>query len=172
MIYLAADSNKNDYRRRVPVFWAFCGLKGISLGGLFEVVLMVDPAILVIAGVATCVIFGCFSLSAMLARRRSYLYLGGLLSSALSALMIVNLLGLVFGRNSTLDYASLIMGLCVFSGYVIFDTQAIIEKASNYDRDFVGHALELFTDFVAILVRIIILLLRNQERRERKRRRE
>lgn len=34
----------------------------------------------------TAVVFGCFSSAAMLARRREFLYLGGLLSSGLSTL--------------------------------------------------------------------------------------
>jgi FtsH-binding integral membrane protein len=109
--------------------------------------------------------------------------------------------------------AELYLGLIVFLGYVVYDTQVrvgvgietstsaattrwwwwwwcmtlappppppppapppslqmTIEKASAGDRDFVGHALELQIDFVALFVRIAIVLLRrsasNKKRRD------
>lgn len=45
-------------------------------------------------------------------------------------------------------------------GYIIFDTQDIIERAHNGDLDYVKHALTLFTDFIAVLVRILIIMVR------------
>jgi hypothetical protein len=40
--------------------------------------------------------------------------------------------------------------------------QLIVEKASAGDKDFVGHAVELQVDFVALFVRIAIILLRRE----------
>lgn len=46
----------------------------------------------------------------------------------------------------------------VFVGYTVVDTQDIIEKAHFGDLDYVKHALMLFTDFVALFVRILALM--------------
>ncbi|KAF8379759.1 hypothetical protein HHK36_029208 [Tetracentron sinense] len=46
--------------------------------------------------------------------------------------------------------------LLVFVGYMVVDTQDIIEKAHLGDLDYVKHALTLFTDFATVFVRILI----------------
>ncbi|KAG8476846.1 hypothetical protein CXB51_030431 [Gossypium anomalum] len=64
--------------------------------------------------------------------------------------------------------ASLIyLGLLVFVGYMIVDTQDIIEKAHLGDLDYVKHSLTLFTDFVAVFVRILIIMLRRARKRRK-----
>lgn len=52
----------------------------------------------------------------------------------------------------------LYFGLMIFLGYVVFDTQSIIESAHHGDLDYVKHSLVLFVDFVGILVRILIIM--------------
>ena len=56
----------------------------------------------------------------------------------------------------------------MFVGYIVFDTQEIIEKAHLGDMDYVKHALTLFTDFVAVFVRILIIMLKNASEKEEK----
>lgn len=66
---------------------------GMSIGPLVTVILVVDPSILVTALVATTMVFVSFSLSAILAERRSYLYLSGTLVSA-GACVVAVLIGM------------------------------------------------------------------------------
>lgn len=46
----------------------------------------------------------------------------------------------------------------MFAGYIIVDTQEIVERAHFGDLDYVKHALTLFTDLAAIFVRILIIM--------------
>lgn len=57
---------------------------------------------LVAAFVGTALAFACFSGAAMLARRREYLYLGGLLSSGVSILLWLHFASSIFGGSTAL----------------------------------------------------------------------
>ena len=41
----------------------------------------------------------------------------------------------------------------------MFDTQLIINKARNGDRDFIAHSLDLFIYFVQVFRKVLILLM-------------
>lgn len=60
---------------------------------------------------------------ALISRRRSYLFLGGSLSSAISLFMVMRLASWMFGAREMVFQAELYLGLMVFVGYVLFDTQ-------------------------------------------------
>ncbi len=47
--------------------------------------------------------------------------------------------------------------------------QVIVEKAEHGDTDHIKHSLDLFVDFVAIFVRILVIMLQNAERKEERR---
>ena len=59
-----------------------------------------------------------------------------------------------------LESLQVYFGLLIFLGYVVYDTQDIIERAHHGDMDYIKHALILFTDFVAVLVRILVIMVR------------
>ena len=59
-------------------------------------------SLMVSAFVATILAFACFSAAALVARRREYLYLGGLLSSGLSILMWLHFASSLFGGSIAL----------------------------------------------------------------------
>lgn len=50
------------------------------------------------------------------------------------------------------------LGLAVMCGFIVYDTQNILEKARHGDKDYVMHAVELFIDFVAVFKRLLIIL--------------
>jgi FtsH-binding integral membrane protein len=71
------------------------------------------------------------------------LYLGGILSSGLTLLFWLGLANL-FVRIELLANVSLYLGLMVFSGFVMFDTQLLVEKFRLGNEDYLAHSLELF----------------------------
>ncbi|KAK1273441.1 Bax inhibitor 1 [Acorus gramineus] len=171
MIWLLA-SPPHEVNKRVGLLMATSLFEGASLGPLIEVAINFDPSILITAFVGTAVAFGCFSAAAVVARRREYLYLGGLLSSGLSILIWLQFASMFFGGVTALFKFELYFGLLVFLGYMVFDTQQIIERAHLGDLDYVKHALTLFVDFVAVFVRILVIMLKNSSERSEKERKK
>ncbi|ONK62644.1 uncharacterized protein A4U43_C07F6330 [Asparagus officinalis] len=173
IIWLCTTPPYNE-RKRFGVLMATALLEGATLGPLIQLVLDFEPSILVSAFVGTALAFGCFSGAAIIAKRREFLYLGGLLSSGLAILFWLRFASAIFGQATAMFNVELYFGLLLFLGYVVFDTQEIIERAHLGDLDYVKHALTLFTDFVAIVVRILIIMMKNASEKsddEKKRKR-
>ncbi|XP_027336425.1 bax inhibitor 1-like [Abrus precatorius] len=161
-----------EEQKRVFLLMALALFQGASIGPLIDLAIAIDPSLIFSAFVGTSLAFACFSAAALVARRREYLYLGGLLSSGISILLWLHFASSVFGGPIALFKFELYFGLLVFVGYVIVDTQEIIERAHFGDLDYVKHALTLFTDLAAIFVRILIIMLKNSvERNEKKKKR-
>jgi len=153
--------------KRFAALMLFGYTTGNSIGPLIDLVLFMNPEILTSAVALTAIIFLSFSLTALFAKRRSYLYLGGILGSTLNYLFWGSLINRFFGFQIMYDLQTY-LGLMIFSGYVIFDTQVIVEKAERGNGDFVGHALDLFLDFINILIRIIKILADKENKKNKK----
>lgn len=91
-IYLSFSQNDpKTFYTRLGALLAFGFLTGNSIGPLLEMVISIDPAIVVTALVGTSVVFISLSASAMFAQRGSYLFLGGILMSVLSTMALFGL---------------------------------------------------------------------------------
>jgi len=164
LFLLATPTQRDNLAQRLVLLLGFSFFQGVLLGPLVQLALILEPSLIFIALSSTVVIFACFSLASIMANnQRTYLYWGGALSSALSTLFWMSFLGMFF--HSPLNLTIQIYGgLLLFIGYVLYDTQLIILKSENGDNDFVKHSVELFIDFVAIFVRILIILLKNSQK--------
>jgi len=132
----------------------------------------VDPGLLVSGGVGALVVFASFSAAALAAPRRSYLYLGGVLMS-LVLLMALGSLGNLFFHSTMFASAELYVGLAVFSLFVVYDTQVVVERAEQslalgQRPDDVQHALMLFRDLAGVFLRLLLVLVRNRQEAERR----
>lgn len=101
--------------------------------------------------------FVSFSISAILAERGRWLYFGGTLMTMLNAILMISLANL-FLRSPIVHQIHLYLGLFVMSGFVLYDTQLIIEKRRMGSKDFIAHSLDLFIDFIGVFRRLLIIL--------------
>ncbi|XP_056637231.1 bax inhibitor 1 isoform X2 [Diorhabda carinulata] len=162
------DDNGKSMPTRVGYLLGFTFLTGVGLGPLLEHVIIIDPSIIITAFVATSAVFLCFSICAMLSERGKWLYLGGTLMTMLTTLMVLSLANIFFGAK-WIYQTQLYLGLLAMCGFVLFDTQMIIEKRRLGSRDFVAHSLDLFVDFIGIFRRLVIILTQKEQESRKKR---
>lgn len=166
VMMLLRQTPQHEEQKRMGLLAAFGFFKGASIGPIIDHAMRVNPQIIFTAFLGTTMIFACFTAAALMAKRRSYMYLGGVLGSMMSFMFLTSLINMFF-HSSGMNMLHLYMGLFIFVGYVLFDTQMIVEKAANGDKDHVWHAIELFIDFVEIFYRLVLILLRNQQNTQR-----
>jgi len=163
MFWLAmTPHNYETEKKRLAILAGFAFFTGVGLGPAMDFVIAINPSIIVTAFLGTSIIFICFTLSALYAKRRSYLFLGGTLMSGLSLLFLMSVMNMFFG-SVMLFKAHMYLGLIIMCGFVLFDTQLIIEKAENGDKDYIWHCVDLFLDFVTIFRKLMILLAMNEK---------
>uniref|UniRef100_A0A7N8XCJ1 Transmembrane BAX inhibitor motif-containing protein 6 n=1 Tax=Mastacembelus armatus TaxID=205130 RepID=A0A7N8XCJ1_9TELE len=144
MFWLAMTPHSPDTeKKRLAILAGFAFLTGVGLGPTLDFVIAINPSIIVTAFMGTSVIFICFTLSALYAKRRAYLFLGGTLMSGLSILFLMSVMNMFFGS------------LMLF--------KLIIEKAENGDKDYVWHCVDLFLDFITIFRKLMVILALNDK---------
>lgn len=168
MIWLfTLDLNGQTQMKCFALMSAMAFFTGVHISPLVNLAVNIDPEIVMSAFLFTSLIFLCFTLSALFTSKRTYLYLGGLLSAGTSLLVILSLFN-IFGRSALIFNVNLYLGLLIACGYILFDTQLIIEQANRGDLHFVKHAVFLFVDFVDLFVRILIILIKNSQQNKKK----
>jgi len=162
-----SDTGKNR-QTRLGMLLGFAFFSGIGLGPLLELSLHVDPSILPTAMLATGVVFACFSASALLADDRKFLYLGGTLGSGLLLILVMGLANIFF-RSYLLFQIHIYLGLFIMCGFILYDTQLIIQKRRRGDTDYIWHSVDLFIDLIGIFRRILIILTDKESNNKNKR---
>jgi len=150
---------------------AFGLFNGMSLGGIVKIASNLNPAIVPLALGSTTLMFSSFAAAATLSSRRSLLYLYGGLGSALSIFSITGLANIYFQSRSLFDF-NLYGGLAMFLGYIMADSQMIIERADQGDEDYVTHAWLLFTDLSAVFTRLLIIFIKQSENERRRKKKK
>jgi len=165
LLYATPDNGQNEHLRLGYLF-GFSFLTGLSTGPLMDYVLSVDPTIISTAFFGTCIVFGCFTAAAIYAPDRKYLYLGGTLLSLLSTMFWMALINLFVGSRF-LFQLNLYAGLAIMCGFILYDTQLIMEKRRRGDQDYIWHSVDLFIDFMAVFRRLAIILAQKEERKKK-----
>jgi len=167
-LYATPDESGKNAKTRIALLLGFSFCTGLGLGPLLDTVIRINPSVIPTAFLATSLIFTCFSLCALMSPRGQYLFLGGPLLSLFSFLSILFLANIFIG-STMIFQAYLYIGFAVMCGFVLFDTQLIIEKRRRSDKDYVWHSVDLFIDFVNIFRYLLIILAQKEDNQSKKR---
>jgi len=168
---MAIPATEENSPKRFSLLMGTAALCGVNQGPLLELVASIDPSIIVTAFFATALVFICFSLSSLLSNDRKWLALGGILSSGLAWLLLFGFLN-IFIQSPLIFELKLYFGLAIFCGFVLYDTQLIVEKRRSGDDDYIGHCLMLFLDVLNLFRHILVLLTDKEVKKERRNKRE
>lgn len=82
-------------------------------------------------------------------------WMGFILFGALIGLIVASLIVLIFDKNksSILHKVILIIGLILFSVYITYNTNIMLQK--EYNEDFVTAAIDLYLNFINIFIRLL-----------------
>lgn len=146
------------------MFWlGFNACQAATLSPLF----FLNPAILGRAALYTCGVVGSLSYIGATATNDKYLYLGGPLLAGVTVVALSSLapMALPLGLRGLAisESISLYGGLAVFSGFVLFDTQKILQHARMAQqgamvRDPLRESIGLQLDMINIFVRLVQIL--------------
>lgn len=163
IVILIACLDRKRKLFRISLMISFGILQGIMLGPLIAMTIEIDGNIVRSAILVTVCVFGSFTAMSLMSKKREWLYLGSILNSFCLFLFFMS-----FFPSSVFGYhISLYGGLIMFCGYVLYDTQVIIDRVERLgieNADWVADSMTLYIDFIAIFVRILIIILKNRNK--------
>jgi FtsH-binding integral membrane protein len=129
-------------------------------------ILSPNSSLIATAFIATAAVFAGFSGAAIMSSKRYVMYAASVIAAASTSLMILSI-SAWFYRTPFMESAITFLGLVLFSGYIVFDTQIMILQAEKGYKDVAGHSVQLFLDFVNLFVRILRLLSKKNEKKRK-----
>jgi len=157
------NKHSHSFALRAGLFAAFTGLSGVALAPLIMLALKVSPAIVPQALLLTTGLFGSMTALSLMAKPGAMLRWGVPLGGGLLLLMGTGLASMFVPVTSAwyplLHSVQMYGGLTLFTLYVAYDTQKMIDEYEMGEDDHLKHAVDLFIDFKNIFTRILILLM-------------
>jgi modulator of FtsH protease len=87
--------------------------------------------------------------------KRDFSFLGGFLFTGLSVVIVAMIMAIVF-HSHVLEMAVDSVSVLVFSGYILYDTQLVLDKSDRDDA--ISDALNLFLDVLNIFISLVRIL--------------
>lgn len=161
LLILALCSRKSIIPRSFSMnfVYAFTFIDGILLYPLLQYYLQdlgSDLVITILIG--TIALFGVLSLISSKKEAGHYFGMGKILLSGLITLLVLSIVNIFIG-GATLNIGISLIGVVIFSGYVLYDISLIkyeIESGALQERnDLSIHVLNLYLDFINILLDLL-----------------
>ena len=150
-------------------------LFNVSQAAVLSPLFFLNPAILARAGMYTAGIMGSLCYVGATAKQDQYLYLSGPLLAGVVVVALSSLAPLVLPVTAVRTLAatealSLYGGLAVFGGFVLWDTQKVLQharlvQAGLMRADPMAESIGLELDFINIFTRLVQILAMNDSRR-------
>ncbi len=144
----------------VFLLYLFAAIQGALLGPLLLMLDRYAPGIPAQAAVLTVATFGGLSLYAMQSRK-DFSYLGGMLFVGLIALIVAGIV-MIFVQSSLMSMVYSVIGILIFSGYVLYDTSLIMTKLAPDEA--IAGAISLYLDLLNLFFMILNLLMEMNRR--------
>lgn len=141
---------------RFTFLLGYSGFSGINLTNVFKDLMRQNPILILTAFLDTVLIFSALSSCAILSEKGRWLFLGLPMTILLFFLIVVSFANVV-GKSGVISKAIIYLSLFAFCGLVLYDTQVILDRFLKEDEDFIRHTMDIFTDFIGIYRRILIL---------------
>ena len=161
-------------QERMGYMWAQAFSMGFLVGPAMHAIAEIQPEIITTAVGITSVMFASFSAISIFSKRRSFLFLGSLITSIVTCMLIYRFMSWISGYSTSTDSLGyLLLTLFVSCMYIIYDTQMIIERCETYgERDVPKHTMILFMDLFDLFIKIVQVLLELQDQKDKKKRRD
>lgn len=164
---------------RQLLLYGFGFVQGSSIAPLVSDIYAFDPRAMYNALLNTLVLFGAFSMTALMMPRRSMFFVVGLLVGGLLCLIVTAIFGIFFNYSIN-DNILLQLGVFLFAMMVTMDTQTAIDNVERdpSTADPVHDAAGMLVNILAMLRRLMVLSAiqarddRENRRREKKSRRD
>jgi hypothetical protein len=156
----AMGAYKNRYPANLLLLLAFTLVMSLQLGPLAAAFYTAGMGeLLLTAGATTMLIFGTLSIYVKVSKQ-DFSFLGGFLFVALFANIVLAFFAWLFSWGFAM-WINHVVGVFIFSGYILFDTDQIVNKVSLESVDMgtaIWGATELYLDIVNLFIHILALL--------------
>lgn len=164
LVIMALLSKKSIIPRRFSMnfVFLFTFIDGILMSPIISYYVgTLGTGIVINVLVATAIIFSGLSFIANRSKSGRFLRFGPILFISLIALLFMSLLN-IFIRGSAFNIVISIVGILIFSGYILYDVSLIKAEMNNgaiQERDDLSiHVLNLYLDFINIFLDILRLV--------------
>ncbi|ADO59718.1 Bax inhibitor-1 family protein [Paenibacillus polymyxa] len=156
ILIVALFFRKNKGKIGYPFLYFFTFLTGVTtFPVLAHYTSKLGAALVGGAFLTTAIVFAVLALYGTVTKK-DLSFLGGILFSGLIALIILSILNIFFPLGSAALWGITILGIMIFSGYVIYDFNRI-KRLSLTEEDVPLMALSIYLDFLNLFLKILQL---------------
>lgn len=152
MFAIKARKNKSC---NIQLLYGFAALSGLTLSPMLSMYILNGQSnLIVMAFTLTSVLFGSLTYYVHTSKK-DFSYLGGFLFSGLILLLVAGLLGFFFPAIiSSIAYS--VIGVLLFSGFVLYDTSNILHHYAS--DEYIVATLNLHLDFLNLFIDLLRLV--------------